>query len=342
MVKWIVAAAAVACALVAPAGIAQAQSVEEFYKANNRITIITMAPPGGGYDLNARTLARYMTKYIPGHPGIVISSMPGANGMLAANHIYNVAAKDGTVIGAGSRTMPYAPLFDIKAARYDVTKMHWLGSTASDTGLTIAWHTAPVKTAADLFTKELIIGATQPSADTYFFPYVFNALLGTKYKIVGGYKAQPPILLAMERGEVQGDGNVGYESLVATHPEWISEHKINFIWQVGTNKRAELPNVPLVSEFAKTDEQRRLLPIFLGMKQYGYPFYTAAEVPGDRVKALRTAFSKAVADPEFIEESKKQARESTPSSGEEMQETLGRSYALSPQVLAKVRSLIPK
>lgn len=320
---------------------AQAQSVEEFYR-NNRITIITMAPPGGGYDLNARTLARHMTKYIPGNPTIVIQSMPGANGMVAANHIYNVAAKDGTVIGAGSRTMPYAPLFDIKAARYDVTKMHWLGSTANDVGLTIAWHTAPVKTAADLFTTELIVGATDPAADTYFFPYVFNQLLGTKFKIVGGYRAQPPVLLAMERGEVQGNGNVGYESLVATHPDWISQHKINLIWQVGMIKRSDLPNVPLVLDYAKTAEQRELLPVFLSMKKYGYPFYTAAEVPDDRVKALRQAFAKTVADPEFIEESKKQSRETTPASGEEMQETLGRSYALPPDVLAKVRSFIPK
>jgi hypothetical protein len=333
--------AGVVAALSMTAGAAAAEPVEAFYK-NNRITIITMAPPGGGYDLNARTLARFMTKYIPGHPTIVIQAMPGANGMVAANHIYNAAPKDGTVIGAGSRTMPYAPLFDIKAARYDVTKMHWLGSTANDTGLTIAWHTAPVQRAADLFDKELIIGATQPAADTYFFPYVFNGLLGTKFKIVGGYKAQPPILLAMERGEVQGDGNVGYESLVATHPDWINEHKINFIWQVGMRKRDDLPNVPLVLDFAKTDEQKKLLPIFLGMKKYGYPFYTAAEVPADRVKALRDAFDKSVADPEFIEESKKQSRETTPASGEEMQETLGRSYALPPEVLAKVRSFVPK
>jgi hypothetical protein len=335
------AAVAATLALISFEGAAQAQSVEEFYK-DNRITIITMAPPGGGYDLNARTVARHMTKYIPGHPTIVVTAMPGANGMVAANHIYNVAPKDGTVIGAGSRTMPYAPLFDIKAARYDVNKMHWLGSTANDTGLTIAWHTAPVKTAEDLFKAELIVGATDPAADTYFFPYVFNHLLGTKFKIVGGYRAQPPVLLAMERGEVQGNGNVGYESLVATHPDWIRDHKINFIWQVGMTKRADLPNVPLVLDYAKTDEQRELLPLFLGMKKYGYPFYIAPDVPSERVKALRSAFTRTMQDPDFIAESKQQKRDPSPATGEEMEETLHRSYSLAPDVLAKVRSFIPK
>src|SRR5262249_29526105 len=139
-------------------------SVADFYKSN-RITMVVGTPPGGGYDLNARTLARYMSRYIPGNPNIIIQNMPGANAMIAANYVYNIAAKDGTVIGASSRTMPYAALFDIAGARYDANKMQWLGSTASETAVALAWHTAPVQTAEDLFKTQLVVGATDPGGD---------------------------------------------------------------------------------------------------------------------------------------------------------------------------------
>ena len=322
-------------------GIANAQPVADFYKGN-RITLFVTAPPGGGYDLNSRTVARYMNRHIPGNPNIIIQTMPGANGMIAANHVYNVAPKDGTVIWSGARTVPYGPLFNVAGARYDVTKLHWLGSTASDIGISVAWHAARVQTAADLFKTELIVGATDPAADTYFFPYVLNNLLGTKFKIVPGYGAQPPILLAMERGEVEGTGNVGYDSLMAARPTWVQEKKVRLLWQLGMSKRPELPDVPLVMEFAKTDEQRTLLGVFMSMKKFGYPFFVAPEVPVDRVQALRTAFMETMRDPDFIAESRQQSREVTPSSGEEMQQFLQQSYALAPELLEKVRALIPK
>jgi hypothetical protein len=328
-------------ALLTAAAPAQAQSVAEFYKGN-RINLYVTAPPGGGYDLNARTLARHFGKHIPGDPTIVIQTMPGANGMIAANHVYNVAPRDGTAIWSGGRTVPYAPLFNIQGARYDVTKLSWLGSTATDVGMVVVWHTAPHQTAQDLFTTELIVGATDPAADTYFFPYVLNNLIGTKFKIAAGYRAQPPILLAMERGEVQGTGNVGLSSLMATHSDWIRDKKVRILMQLGLAKHPAAPEPPLVMEFAKTDEQRRLLTVFMSMKRFGYPFFIGPEVPADRVQALRTAFMDTMHDPEFLAETQKQGREISPASGEEMQQSLHESYSLPPELLDKVRALIPK
>ena len=207
-------------AFMAPGGSpADAQTVAEFYRGN-RISIIVGVPPGGNYDLNARTLARYMPRYIPGNPVIIVQNMAGANSMIMANHVYNIAPKDGTVIGASSRTMPYASLLGMAGARFDVNRLFWLGSTSAETGVTVAWHTAPVKTTQDLFTTELIVGATDPGGDFYLFPHVLNATLGTKFKIVPGYGALPPISLAMERGEIQGVGTYNYMSLP---PQWLRE-----------------------------------------------------------------------------------------------------------------------
>ena len=276
-----------------PSEPASAQPAADFYK-NNRITIVVGTPPGGGYDLNARTLARYLPRYIPGRPTIIIQNMPGANSMIAANHVYNVAPKDGTVIGAASRTMAYAPLFDIAGARYDVNKLQWLGSTASETAVTVARADAPVKTAADLFKTELIIGATDPGGDLYMFPYVFNKVLGTKFKIVAGYASLPPIGLALERGEIQGVGNYTWTTLLAGHADWLHDKKMVLLMQLGLARHPDLPDVPLVMDFAKNDEQ------------------------------------------------KQQQREVSPSSSEEIRATLSQAYGLGPDMVDKLRALIPK
>jgi tripartite-type tricarboxylate transporter receptor subunit TctC len=337
ILKSVAMAAAVSLSAGTPA---QAQSVADFYKAN-RISVIVTSPPGGGYDLNARTLARHLSRHIPGIPAVVVQNMPGADGMLGANHVANVAPRDGTVIGVGTRTTPYGPLFGFPGARYDATALAWLGSTASETGVTVAWHTAPVKTAEDLFKTDLIIGAGSQGGDLYVFPHVLNSLLGTRFKIVGGYASLPPIGLAMERGEVQGVGNYTWTTLRAGHADWIAEKKVVLLMQLGLTRHVDLPQVPLVLDFARTEEQRQLLSIFMSMKTFGFPFFASPGVPADRVKALRLAFDETMADPAFIAESRAQHRDVAPSSGEEMQEALRQTYALPPALIAKARALLP-
>src|SRR5581483_7967741 len=216
------------------------------------------------------TLARHMARHIPGNPSIIIQHMPGANSMIAATHIYNVAPKDGTVIGAASRTMAYAPLFGIAGARYDIARLNWLGSTASETGVVVARTDAPVKTADELFTKELVIGATDPGGDLYLFPYVFNKVLGTKFKIVQGYASLPPIGLALERGEIEGVGNYTYTTLLAGHANWLRDKKVNLLMQLGLARHPDLPAIPLVMDFARTPEQKQLVTVFMSMKKFGF------------------------------------------------------------------------
>jgi tripartite-type tricarboxylate transporter receptor subunit TctC len=326
-------------AFMAPGGSpAAAQTVAEFYRGN-RISIIVGVPPGGNYDLNARTLARYMSRYIPGNPTMIVQNMAGANSMIMSNHVNNIAPKDGTVIGASSRTMPYATLLGMAGARFDVNRLFWLGSTAAETGVTVAWHTAPVKTTQDLFTTELIVGATDPGGDFYLFPHVLNATLGTKFKIVPGYGALPPISLAMERGEIQGVGTYNYTSLP---PQWLREKKVALLLQLGTKRHPDLPDLPLPMDFAKSDEQRQILHVFMSMKTFGLPFFVAPDVPPDRVQALRNAFLETTRDPEFQAEQKQQSREVSPASGEEMQQSLRAAYALPTGLIEKMRTLVPK
>ena len=320
---------------------AAAQSVGEFYRGN-RITVIVATPAGGGYDVNARTLVRHLSRHIPGNPGMVVQNMPGADGMLGANNVYNVAAQDGTVIGVGTRTTAFAPLFGLAGARYDVGRIAWLGSTATETGVAVAWQTAPVKTAADLFKTELIIGAGSTGGDFYVFPYVLNGLLGTKFKIVGGYSGLPSLGLAMERGEIQGVGNYTWTTLIASHADWIADKKIALLMQFGLTRHPDLPAVPLAMDFAKTDPQRSLLSIFMSMKAFGFPFFVGPNVPADRVAALRTAFMETMRDPQFVAEMRQQHNEVSPTSGEEMQVALKAIYSQPPELLAKARALMPQ
>jgi tripartite-type tricarboxylate transporter receptor subunit TctC len=320
---------------------AHAQSVADFY-SGNRIVMIVAAPAGGGYDQNARTLGRYLGHHIPGAPTIVVQNMPGADGIIAANNVYNVAPQDGTVIGVGTRTTAFAPLFGLAGARYDVSRIAWLGSSASETGVAVAWHTAPVKTAADLFKTELVIGAGSTGGDFYVFPYVLNHLLGTKFKIVGGYSGLASIGLAMERGEIQGVGNYTWTTLKFQHPDWISEKTVALLLQFGLARHADLPDVPLAMDFAKTDEQRQLLAIFMRMKTFGFPFFVGPNVPADRVTTLRAAFEATMRDPDFVAETRRQKREVSPSSGETMQAALSETYALPAALLAKARALMPQ
>jgi tripartite-type tricarboxylate transporter receptor subunit TctC len=334
-----IALAAVVIALL-PFASAQAQPAVDFYKAN-RISIVVAAPPGGGYDLNARTLARHMSRYVPGNPTIIVQNMAGADGMIGANYVYNIAPKDGTVIGAGTRPVPFAPLFDSAGARYDVNRMQWIGSTASETAVAVAWHTAPVKTADDLFKTELIIGATGPGGDLYLFPYVLNKLLGMKFKIVSGYSNLPPIGLALERGEIQGVGNYTWTTLLTGHADWLRDKKVNLLLQLGTARHADLPDLPVVMDFARTEEQRQILSVFMSMKTFGFPFFMSADAPADRVKVLQDAFNATVRDPDFQAEQKSQQREVSPTSGDAMTQSLRASYALSPAMRETLRALMP-
>jgi hypothetical protein len=318
--------------------LAFAQGVEDFYR-NNRITIIVGVPPGGAYDLNARLVGRLMREYIPGHPDVVVQNMPGANTTVAANYILNTAPQDGTVIGTSSRTMPYATLLGAQGIRYDPATINWLGSTSGESGIVVSWHSSPVKTPEDLFKNELIVGATDVGGDFYLYPHVLNQVIGTKFKIVTGYRGQPEIATALERGEVQGLGTFSWGGLVVAYDNWLKNKTINLLMQINVGKHPDLPDVPLATEFAKTDRQRELLRVFMEMKRFAFPFFVGQNVAPEKVKVLREAFEKSMLNSEFISEQTRRGRELSWVSGPEMSAALRATLSLPADVRDEVKAL---
>ncbi len=318
---------------------ARAQSVADFYRGKT-LTIVLGLDPGGTYDASARMVARSIGKYIPGNPNVVIQYMSGVNAVPAANYVYNIAPHDGSTIWGGARLAPFEPLFGNANARFDAAKVRWLGSTASETGVVIAWRDAPVQTTDDLFTKELIVGATIPGGDTYLYPNALNKLLGTKFKMVSGYSSQEPIGLAMEKGEVQGSGNWSWSGIPVFHADWLADKKIHVLMQLGLRKHPDLPDTPLVMDYAKTPEQTQILSVLMGMKQFGYPFFSPPGVPEDRAAAIEKAFGDLFHDADFLAEAKRQNRSAGMATGAEMTKVVAAAYALPDDVVAKARDVI--
>ena len=320
---------------------AQAQSVAEFYRGKT-VTIVVGSDVGGGYDLTARTVARHLARHIPGRPNIVVENKPGAGAIIASNYVYEIAPKDGTVIGAVQRPIPSQVLFGDTGVRFDVRKMQWIGSTTDELGVVVAWHTAPHKTIGDVFNREMIVGGPGTATDPELFPRAMNKVLGTRFKIVSGYKGMAQLVLAMEREEVQGIGNWSFSDIEKGRADWVAERKIRVLLQIGL-KRSPSPllrDVPLMADIARDDEQRSIFNILLGMKAMGRPYFIAPGVPAARTDALRSAFMATMRDPEFLAEAAKTLGQIDPLTGLEMQKLILDVYALPPEVIARAREAV--
>lgn len=334
MIKsWLVLSAFLATA--APA--AAQQSVADFYKGKT-IRLIVGVGVGSGYDLNARLLARYLPAHIPGSPTVIVQNQPGAGSLAMTNALYNTGPFDGTVMGASFNGMPTTPLLEPGGARFDANKLNWLGSTNRETQVTYVWHTAPVQKLADLFTTELVVGAQAPGSTQYDFPILTNHLFGTKFKIVTGYESTPKIHLAMESGEVQGNGATNWSTIKALNSNWLAEKKITLIMQWGLKKNPELTDVPLVMDMAKTDADRQALELALARLEFGRPFFLPPNVPADRVEALRRAFDAAVKDPGFLADADKSKIEVDPLTGEQVAALVAQVSRTPADTVARVRA----
>jgi tripartite-type tricarboxylate transporter receptor subunit TctC len=293
---------------------AAAQSVAEFY-AGKQINLIAGASAGGGYDTQSRLVARHMGKHIPGNPTIVVQNMPGAGSLAATNYIYNVAPKDGSVIALVMRNMLLIKNWSPNTVRFEVGQLNWLGSVNSEVALVAAWHTAPHKTAKDLFEKQLIVGGTT-GVDPETTPRLFNALLGTKFKIVNGYPGTTEIILAMERGEVQGIGDWSWSSIKTARPTWVQEKKITLLMQAALTKEPELPDIPTALDFVKNEADRKVMELYLTQKMVARPVIAPPGLPPERLAALRSAFAALAQDSEFLADARTARLEVAPISGE--------------------------
>lgn len=311
---------------------------DNFYK-DKRITMVIGSAPGGGYDTFGRTVAKFWTNHIPGQPTFVIQNMPGAGSLVAANHIYNVAAKDGTVIGAMNPGIATDPLLSPDRAKFDARKFHWIGSPLREVQTALVWHTSPVQSLEDLKTKELLVAGS--GGATEVFPTVSQKVLGLKFKVVAGYPGTKAGGLAMERGEVHGIGGTTWASVKATYGHWLAEKKIKIILQYGLRKHPELPDVPMLLDLAKTPEQKDALRFVLARQDLGRPYVTAPGVPAEQVALLRQSFVATMGDPAFRKEAagRKLDIDPEPVTGEELQKLVDDLYATPEPLVARLRHM---
>jgi tripartite-type tricarboxylate transporter receptor subunit TctC len=319
-------------------GPASGQSGGDIF-AGKPLQIIVGLGAGGGYDLWARSLARHVGKHLPGKPAVVVQNMPGAGAINAANHLYAVAPKDGTVIGIVGRDTPLAPLRGEKAARFDATKFSWIGSPASETNVCIAYHTAAVKTYSDLLRHELVVGATGPGTGSYIYPRALNALLGTRFKLITGFSSSADEFLAIERGELEGTCE-SLDSIVARRPDWIRSGKAVVLLQGGTEPDPALKDVPFILDLARNEEEKQTIRLLYAGQGFGRPFLAPPDLPSGRLRVLRDAFNATMKDAEFIEDARRQKLALEPKDGETLAELAKTIYSTPNAIVERVTNLI--
>lgn len=330
-------AASVVAVLASPAA-PLAQTPAEFYRGKT-ITIVVGLSAGGSYDHYARLLAEYYGRHVPGAPSVVVQNRTGAGSRNAANYVYGAAAKDGTVLAVTVNLLPLSQALDPGAVRYDLGKAHWIGNMANLVSVLALWHTAPPRSIADAQKTEIIVGATGKGTETYLAPAVLNALIGTKFKIVTGYPGINEILLAMERGEVQGRAG-SWANLVQQRPDWVRENKIVPLVIIGRARIPELQNLPLITELARDEGDRRILELVSAVSDFSRAFWVAHEVPPDRVAALRQAFDATMKDSEFLRLAQERNTDIIPTPGAEVQAVVLRMLDIPPEIAARARTLL--
>ena len=330
--------AIIAAALIALTGhcldAPAAHAAEAFYEGKT-ITILVGSSPGGGYDGEARTVARHLGRHIAGAPNVIVQNMPGARGLAAANYLYNLARRDGTVMGILEREHLIDAYLIPDGVRYDERNFSWIGSIGSEQGIAFAWHTAPQKTVEDVRKAELIVGGYSNSA---VLPLVYNNTMGTRFRLIKGYTGSEVVLLAVEKGEVQGIGNYSLSNMLAKHSDWIKDRKINILFQTGEKRDAALPDVPRASDFALNEEKRQILHLWLAPNAVARPLALPPAVPPDRLAAIRQAFAELFQDPRFLSDARNAGMSIDPQDGGYIEKLVRELRALPPSTIEAARA----
>jgi tripartite-type tricarboxylate transporter receptor subunit TctC len=328
-------AAAIALGFLVAASGAQA---DDFYKGK-QLRLIAGFPAGNDYDLGARLLVKYLPKYIPGEPTIIVQNMPQAASVAATNYLYNQAPRDGTVLGSFSRNIVNDALTGQPNLVADPRRFAWLGATSRPARVCVRWYTAPVKTPADLFSHEFIVGAAGATSSLAILPTVLNNVLGTKFRIVEGYQGMGDTLLAVQRGELQG-ACASFQQFRIVEQQ-IKDGKMTFLLRAEETPIAAVPDVPSIFDYAKTEEQRTLMRFVFSSTEFGRPYVFPPDVPQDRVDILRKAIADSVRDPDLVAEAKAITMDMTYTAPDRLQRLVGKLYETPPAVVEKVKALLP-
>jgi tripartite-type tricarboxylate transporter receptor subunit TctC len=338
----VVSTALVGCLALFASVRAPAQAAVDFYRGK-QIMLVTSASVGGGYDQYARLLAKHMPRHIPGEPNIIVQNMVGAEGLRAANYLYNVAQQDGSVIGGLSRNTGLARFYDFNNAgiQFDARKFHWLGSPQQEIGLFVLSTKSGMSSIDDLKAREVTVSSTANNSPTTVYSRILNATIGTKLKPIAGYDGSQACLMAVERGEVDAHISGGSSAPFRARIEpWLAKGDAKVIMQMGMKRDAAFPDVPTAIEVEKTPGEKQLFEIAFAEQVMGRPFVLPPGVPPDRVATLRAAFDETMKDPEFLDDAKLQKADIDPVGGGEINALLDRVYSAPPEVVARIRELI--
>lgn len=321
----------------------RAQDAATFYSSGHELTMLATSAPGGGYDWYARTVSRYMSGYLPGHPTFIVRNMVGAGGIIAANYLYNVAPKDGSVMAILDRSVLTAPLLYGAAskAKYDAAKFNLLGSASKEMGMGIVSMKAPATTIEDMRKVQVTLGAQGTETDDGLYGRLFNKLYGTKFKIIPGYPGQKAIMMGVERGELDGQFFSGWSGINTNYAiakrakgEW------RFFVQMTTHKLSAYPDTPGVLDLITKPEDRQLVEMLLSRLDLGRPFVAPPNIPADRLAMLRDAFHKTMDDKDYIADAKKQTFPISPIYGVEAQEIVAKIYRTPKNIVQRARTLV--
>ena len=332
--------AVLALLAVGASHVAQAQeSLESFYGGRS-VTLLVGYPPGGGYDVYARVLQRHMGRHLPGGASLVVRNAPGAASLTLANQLYAVEARDGSVFGTFARSIPMDRLMGRQGASYDPTRFGWIGSANNEVSICTINGALGVASLADFMSRPLTFGANAPGSESHMYPTILNNLLGARFKVVTGYLAANDLMLAIERGETDGRCGWTISAAKTAYADWLKQGRLFVAVQFATERHADMPDVPLALDLAKSAEQRDALELILTMQAMGRPFATPPETPAPRLQALRRAFDATMTDPAFLTEAEKQRLEVQPVSGERLQDLVGAMMKTPQPTIAAARRAI--
>jgi len=305
--------------------------------AGKPVRLIAAGAPGGGYDLYARLVAQHLARHLPGQPTIIVQNMEGAGGLLVANYLTNVAPKDGTVLGGVNGLLATDGLIYPDRVKFDPRTLNWIGSALREAHVGLAWHSAGFKSFDDAFTKELIIGGSGGTTDSY--PQFTNLLLGTKFKIIAGYSGTKTALLAIEKGELTGNVGISWAAFKATNASWLAEKQVDVFVQFGMHRHPELPDTSWIFDYAKTPENRAAMTLLFATQEFGRPFVAPPGLSKELVALLRRAFYETMTDPAFLGDAAQRKIDIDPTSGEEIQDLIAEIYRTPPSVVERVKKI---
>jgi len=332
-----IACVAISC-LLSLGAIADEARERAFYEGRT-VELMVGFSPGGGYDTYARTLARHLPKHIPGNPNVVVKNVPGAGSLVLMNQIANSLPADGSVFALVNSGIPFEPLFGNKQAKFKVQDVNWVGSIANDTVLGVANADSGIEHLMDLREKSMTMGGSGAGSSTNFMPRVLADLFDLNLTVIAGYPGSTDIVLAMERGEVDGIGGQFMSTIMTRTPEWLAEdRKVNHIYQLSMKKHELLPNVDLVRDMAETDDQRQAVDLLAASLMFARPFVAPPGMDSERLNTLRTAMEETAKDPEFLADAKRQSLPVNFGSGEEMHAFFAQIEQTPPHIVEIVKS----